>query len=68
MENKFFSKVIELSVTNFIKSNNFDVDSTKSLINELRQFVKLADESTENLKPRRIRRKKDEEDNTSKDQ
>lgn len=62
MENQFFNKVIELTVKGFINNGNFNITATKSLVNDLKQFVKLyentTDENDEPVKVRKPRKKR----------
>lgn len=66
MENQFFNKVIELTVKGFISNSDFNITATKSLVNDLRQFVKLYESTNEDepkpeRKPRNKRGEKSEE-------
>lgn len=66
MENQFFNKVIELTVKGFINNGDFNITATKSLVNDLRQFVKIyetTNESENNVKKEHKPRKKANEDN-----
>lgn len=57
MENQFFNKVIELTVKGFITNGNFNITATKSLVNDLKQFVKLYETTDEEPKIRKSRKK-----------
>lgn len=66
MENQFFNKVIELTVKGFINNGDFNISATKSLVNDLKQFVKLyestnEDEDSKTRKPRKKRNETTEE-------
>ena len=55
MENQFLNKVIELTVKGFINNGNFNITATKSLVNDLKQFVKLYENITdENDEPAKV--------------
>ncbi len=63
MENQFFNKVIELTVKGFINTGDFNFNATKSLVNDLRQFVKIYESTNENNEQKKERkpRKKNNE-------
>ena len=66
MENQFFNKVIELTVKGFINTGDFNINATKSLVNDLRQFVKIYESTNEpepnkERKPRKKRNESTEE-------
>lgn len=62
MENQFFNKVIELTVKGFINTGDFNINATKSLVNDLRQFVKIYESTneTETNKERKTRKHRNE--------